>query len=129
MEKFKQYFENAKTNQAPKIFCGDDSLMPDFANAGSCGLISVASNVWPSETNLYVEQCLNKNFDAKELWESASNSLFLASNPVPAKAILQAQGRITHNTMMPPLHAADLVDISPIQTACNNIQRWYESQR
>jgi 4-hydroxy-tetrahydrodipicolinate synthase len=129
VEKFKQYVEAAKVNNHSRVFCGDDSLMPDFAAHGSCGLISVASNVWPQETHLYVEQCLNKKFDAKELWEKASNSLFIASNPVPAKAILHAQNRISHKTMMPPLHASDLADISEIQLACDNISRWYSSQK
>jgi 4-hydroxy-tetrahydrodipicolinate synthase len=111
------------------VFCGDDGLLPDFANAGSCGLISVASNVWPAETHHYVKQCLNKTFDAKELWEKAANSLFIASNPIPAKRLLWEEKRITHKTMMPPLHEDDLTDSVPVQTAAENVRRWYQETK
>lgn len=125
VEKFKEYLE-ASANRP--VYCGDDGLMPDFANNGSHGLISVASNVWPFATNKYVQQCLDKTFDAKELWESAANSMFLASNPVPAKSILQQQGRISTNTMMPPLSALDLTDTKQIEIANEKVKSWFAQQ-
>ncbi len=85
LEDFKNYL-GASGNKP--VYCGDDGLFPDFALNGSHGLISVSSNVWPKETHEYVRQCLTKEFDHRELWETAANSLFIASNPVPAKAIL-----------------------------------------
>src|SRR5690606_19262348 len=85
VDKFKEYLKAAG---GKPVFCGDDALMPDFALAGSCGLVSVAGNAWPKETNLYIDQCLKKTFDAKELWTKASNSLFVASNPVPVKRLM-----------------------------------------
>lgn len=126
VEKFKEYL-TASGNQP--VYCGDDGLMPDFAINGSWGLVSVASNVWPKETHKYVDQCLAKTFDAKELWEKCANTLFIASNPVPAKAILKSQGRITHNTMMPPLAAEDLKDLSPVQEAHKKVTEWFKQQK
>lgn len=125
VEKFKEYLS---TSDNKPVYCGDDGLMPDFANNGAAGLISVASNVWPSATHTYVKQCLNKTFDAKELWERAANSMFIASNPVPAKAFLQHQNRITNNTMMPPLSATDLNDLAPIKVANEKVNSWFTEQ-
>ena len=124
VEKFKQYL-NACDNQ--QVFCGDDGLFPDFANAGSCGLVSVASNVWPTETNEYVKRCLNKTFDAKELWEKAANSLFIASNPVPAKRLLWEEKRISQKTMMPPLHADDMMNVEVVVNATKAVRDWHQN--
>ena len=126
VEKFKEYL-SASGNKS--VFCGDDGLMPEFANAGSAGLVSVASNTWPAQTNLYVRQCLDKTFDAKSLWETAANSLFLASNPVPAKKLLCAQKRIAHDTMMPPLSELDMTDITPLTKADTEVNNWFKEQQ
>ena len=126
VEKFKEYL--ATSGNKP-VYCGDDGLMPDFALNGASGLVSVASNVWPAATHTYVDQCLAKSFDAKQLWEEAANSLFIASNPVPAKAILKAQNRIKNNIMMPPLSSDDLTDLSPVEAAHTNVTNWFNENR
>jgi len=108
------------------VYCGDDGLMPEFADAGSCGLISVAANTWPAQTHLYVEQCLNKKIGAKKMWADAANSLFCASNPVPAKALLATEGRITHGTMMPPLSERDLSNLTLLKRSSSNINEWFK---
>lgn len=124
VETFKKYRQACDNQQ---VFCGDDGLYPAFANAGSCGLVSVASNVWPRETHEYVTRCLNKTFDAKALWERAANSLFSASNPIPAKRLLWEEKRISNKTMMPPLHAQDLDSSDGVVNASKNIRDWYQS--
>lgn len=111
------------------VYCGDDGLLPEFIAAGSCGLVSVASNTWPKETNLYVKKCLAKTFDAKALWSKAADSLFSASNPVPAKALLCAEKRIKHNTMMPPLAAEDLKDLNLLVQSTDNVRKWYNENK
>jgi len=126
VEHFKEYL---KASDNKPVYCGDDGLFPDFALNGSHGLISVAANVWPKETHEYVSQCLNKNFDHKDLWQEAAKSLFIASNPVPTKSILAIEKRIKTNTMMPPLASADLEDIAPVDKANNNIKQWFKEQR
>ncbi|MGE3611204.1 MAG: 4-hydroxy-tetrahydrodipicolinate synthase [Bacteriovoracaceae bacterium] len=125
VEKFKEYL-NASGGKP--TYCGDDALMPDFAAAGSCGLVSVASNAWPAETHLYVKQCLNKTFDAKELWTKASNSLFVVSNPVPVKRLLAERGVIKTAKMIPPLSHTDMENASPVLEAQTAVTRWYKEQ-
>ena len=122
VEKFKEYLKAAA---GKPVYCGDDALMPDFANAGSAGLVSVASNAWPKETNLYVQQCLKKTFDAKELWTKASNSLFVASNPVPVKRLMAERGTIRTAKMMAPLHQDDMVSAAPVMEAQTAVESWY----
>lgn len=112
-----------------KVYCGDDGLLPEFVATGAVGLVSVASNTWPKETHLYVTQNLNKKFDAKELWTAAANSLFVASNPVPAKALLAKEGRINHDTMMPPLSTKDLRDLGVVEQSTSRVRTWYQDQK
>lgn len=126
VEKMKEYLK-ASGNGA--VFCGDDGLMPEFAAAGACGLISVASNAWPKETNLYVEQCLNKTFDARELWTKAANSLFVCSNPVPVKRLMYEVGTIRTPKMAAPLHHEDMLSTAPVMEANEAVHRWYNSQK
>lgn len=122
VERFREYLNAAR---GKGVFCGDDALMPDFANAGSCGLVSVASNAWPRETHLYVKQCLDKTFDAKELWTKASNALFVCSNPVPVKRLMFERGDIKTPKMMPPLSHEDMVSIAPVMEAQTLVSGWY----
>ncbi len=125
VEKFKEYLTAAGGKQ---VFCGDDALMPDFANAGSAGLVSVASNAWPRETHLYVEQCLKKTFDAKELWTKAANSLFVCSNPVPVKRLMFERGVIRSSKMAAPLSAEDMTSAEPVLTAHEAVTTWFKKE-
>lgn len=125
VEKFKEYLTAAGGKQ---VFCGDDALMPDFANAGSAGLVSVASNAWPRETHLYVEQCLKKTFDAKELWTKAANSLFVCSNPVPVKRLMFERGVIRSAKMAAPLSHEDMTTAEPVLTAHDAVTSWFKGQ-
>ena len=123
VDKMSQYYEACGKG---KVFCGDDGLMASFANAGSCGLVSVASNTWPKETNKYVQDCLAKKLDDEAMWSAAADSLFIASNPVPAKALLAHEGRIKHDTMMPPLTRNDLKDMGKLISASENVRAWFK---
>lgn len=123
VEKFKEYLSAA---DGKGVYCGDDALMPDFAHAGSCGLVSVASNAWPKETHLYVEQCLKKTFDAKELWTKASNSLFICSNPVPVKRLMFERGVIRSPKMAAPLSHEDMASASPVLEAHDAVASWFK---
>lgn len=124
VDKMKEYYK-ASGNGA--VFCGDDALMPEFAAAGSCGLVSVASNAWPKETNLYVQQCLTKTFDAKELWTRAANSLFVCSNPVPVKRLMYETGAIRTPKMAAPLSHEDMLSTAPVMEANEAVHRWYNT--
>jgi len=112
------------------IYCGDDGLLSLFTNAGAKGLISVAANTWPKETNLYVQKCLDKSIgDAVPMWQNAAGSLFMASNPIPAKVILVSEGRISHDTMMPPLSRRDLTDTTKLNISTENVRSWYNTYK
>ncbi len=123
VDKFKGYLAAAK---GKAVYCGDDALMPEFALAGAAGLISVASNAWPKETNLYVKQCLNKTFDDKQLWTDASNSLFVVSNPVPVKRLMFENGKIQTPFMVAPLSHEDMTDASPVLKANDQVKNWFQ---
>lgn len=110
---------------APKpVFCGDDGLFAQFASAGSPGLISVASNVWPRAVKIYVEQCIANTFTDRTLWDEACNELFKATNPVAVKRILFEEKRIASKAVMPPLSEHDFTDVSALIAASHAINTW-----
>jgi 4-hydroxy-tetrahydrodipicolinate synthase len=121
LEEFKK-FKSVLPNHA--VYCGDDLLMPEFSDSGACGLISVASNVWPSATNAYAKKCLEKTFKDHQLWKDASNSLFTASNPVPVKYLLHKNGWIASTKVKLPLSDADFKDSKSILDANQKISQW-----
>ncbi|WP_410498916.1 4-hydroxy-tetrahydrodipicolinate synthase [Chitinibacter sp. S2-10] len=94
-------------------YSGDDVLFAEHAKLGAAGLVSVASNVWPQQVASWVVQGLAGE-TIGDLLRSASETLFLAANPIPAKAIMHHQGRIASNTLRLPLCADDLVSLAPI---------------
>ncbi len=106
------------------VYCGDDLLMPEFSENGACGLISVASNVWPGATNAYAKQCLEKKFKDHDLWREASNSLFTASNPVPVKYLMHKNGWIASAKVKLPLSDLDFKDSARILAANQKISSW-----
>jgi 4-hydroxy-tetrahydrodipicolinate synthase len=50
------------------IYSGDDNMMPAVAPFGACGLVSVASNVWPEECRAYVDSCLGGGYFGTDWW-------------------------------------------------------------
>lgn len=99
--------------QAPKVkfYSGDDGLTPAFSKEGGVGLVSVASNVWPKATHKYTELCLKGETDTLfPLWKNATDALFKAPNPVPAKVLLNRKGWITNDTVRLPLSIGDISD-------------------
>ncbi len=124
VEKFKEY---VKASRNQPVFCGDDGLFPQFAQAGSVGLVSVASNAWPKETSLYAKLCLDGKFSDHDLWSKACSLLFTTSNPVPVKRLLFDEKRIAEKTMMPPLSELDLSDSRDLVEISKQIKNWYHA--
>ncbi|TVQ48869.1 MAG: 4-hydroxy-tetrahydrodipicolinate synthase [Saprospirales bacterium] len=115
-------------NEAPELlfFSGDDALTAFFNVAGCQGLVSVASNIWPKATNLYVEHCLSgKTDNLFPVWNKAIDALFEVSSPVPAKLLLREKGIIKNATLRPPLHEEELKDLSVLLQADKDINNWY----
>lgn len=117
---------------APKVslFSGDDALMPYFQAAGCKGLVSVAANIWPEATKLYVEKCLCGNTETLlPVWPDAVKALFSASNPIPAKHLLKEKGLIQNTTLRLPLTENELTDIDHLVKADQQIQNWYNNNK
>lgn len=117
---------------APDIsfFSGDDALTAFFRVAGCDGLVSVASNIWPKATSLYVDYCLSgKTKTLFPVWKNAVDALFSVSSPVPAKLLLKEKGLIKSATLRPPLSEADLKDISSLIKADEDITNWYSNNK
>lgn len=121
VDKFKLYLE---ASHHKPVFCGDDALFADFANAGSAGLISVASNVWPYEVARYAELCLAGTFQDQDLWSNAFRHLFTATNPISVKRLLFEEGRIAHKTLMPPLSERDFISCDELLAISQKIKDW-----
>lgn len=113
------------------VYCGDDPLLPDFVPFGAHGLVSVASNVWPEETHAYAQLALANELNQKDLfiWKTASNALFVASNPIPAKALLTLEGRISTRLVKLPLHQDDLKSPEILLDASKLVRNWFENCR
>ena len=86
---FKQY---AQAAPKARMCSGDDGMVPDFYPHNCVGLVSVASNAWPQETLSFVTKTLKGELSKEEalLWGKCCDTLFIASNPVPVKNLMQA---------------------------------------
>jgi len=87
------------------LFSGDDPTATQFMLAGGVGTISVTANVVPSRIKEICDQALSGNseiataldLELKELNEI----LFVESNPIPVKWILNRLGRIPKGIRLP----------------------------
>ena len=112
------------------LYSGDDALLPDFAGLGCAGLVSVAANVWPSETKLYVEKCLSGDTESlTSVWDKAIKALFSAPNPIPSKVLLHTKNEISNITLRPPLSEKDLLDTSHLLDADRRIEEWFKTNK
>ncbi|MGN8224217.1 4-hydroxy-tetrahydrodipicolinate synthase [Gracilimonas sp. BCB1] len=129
VEEFKAF-----RREAPdvKFYSGDDGMTPAFSKEGGVGLVSVASNVWPKATHRYVELCLKGETEGLfPLWKNATDALFKAPNPVPAKVLLGKKNWITNDTVRLPLSLGDIsedVENNLLQ-ADKEIAEWLDGQK
>lgn len=109
------------------LFSGDDGLMPFFSAAGASGLVSVASNIWPKETKLYVEKCLKGDtVSLFPIWTDAVKALFSASNPIPLKVLMKEKGLIDTSVLRLPLTDKELLNTEHLHASDDAIANWYE---
>lgn len=124
IEEFQQF---RKTVPSVPLFSGDDGLMPFFSAAGGSGLVSVASNVWPKETKLYVEKCLKGDtVSLFPIWTDAVKALFSASNPIPLKVLMKEKGWIETSVLRLPLTNKELQNADHLHASDEAIANWYE---
>ncbi|RZF20670.1 4-hydroxy-tetrahydrodipicolinate synthase [Halobacteriovorax vibrionivorans] len=123
VEMFAKYVEAANGG---RVYSGDDAMLPAFTPLGAKGLVSVAANPWPAETNKYVRDCLNGELNESDaqMWIEASNTMFVCSNPVPAKWLMKEQGQIETAVLRPPLSLKDMTKESIVKSANDKIKNW-----
>tara|TARA_B100001250_G_scaffold96869_1_gene81113 strand:+ start:34 stop:933 length:900 start_codon:yes stop_codon:yes gene_type:complete len=87
------------------VFSGDDSSFNSFMANGGDGVISVAANIVPKHISQICSLNLSKQFDdAKELdsiFKNLYELLFIESNPIPVKWMLNKMGRIQSGIRLP----------------------------
>ncbi len=110
-------------------FSGDDALFADQVELTAAGLVSVFSNVWPEAVSRYVSLSLAGQSQAhKDVFNKAANSMFIASNPVPVKALLFHKGLISSQFCRPPMSDEDCCDIQPLIEADEAMNQWLQDQ-
>ena len=87
------------------VFSGDDPSFNSFMANGGDGVISVAANIVPKHISQICSLNLSKQFDdAKELdsiFKNLYELLFIESNPIPVKWMLNKMGRIQSGIRLP----------------------------
>lgn len=116
VDTFRNYHQNLP---GITMYSGDDSMTYDFVPAGCQGLVSVASNIWPHKMHSFVTRCLRQDIPTqkKTLINQACESLFLASNPIPAKVLLHHKKEIDTPTARPPLTHEEMTSLAPLLKA------------
>lgn len=87
------------------VLSGDDAVTLPVISLGGRGIISVASNVIPSEIAQMTQAALDDDWQrARTLHRKylpLMQALFIESNPMPAKCLLAMMGRIEENYRLP----------------------------
>ena len=87
------------------VFSGDDASFNSFMANGGDGVISVAANIVPKHISQICSLNLTKRFeDASELdsiFKNLYELLFIESNPIPVKWMLNKMGRIQSGIRLP----------------------------
>lgn len=87
------------------VLSGDDSLALPMMSVGARGVISVASNLIPSEISAMAAMALQGDFAGAlaihRNFYPLFRDLFLESNPIPVKAALAELGKIREEYRMP----------------------------
>ena len=87
------------------VFSGDDASFNSFMANGGDGVISVAANIVPKHISQICSLNLSKQYDdAKELdsiFKNLYELLFIESNPIPVKWMLNKMGKIQSGIRLP----------------------------
>src|SRR6266571_1899773 len=87
------------------ILSGDDSLTLPFMAVGAAGVVSVASNLFPTEVCALVRACDSGDYKSAESLHrklfQVFKDLFIEPNPVPAKTALAWRGAMSAEVRLP----------------------------
>ncbi|VGO16041.1 4-hydroxy-tetrahydrodipicolinate synthase [Pontiella desulfatans] len=94
-----------------EVLSGDDSLALPMIKAGALGVISVASNIMPSEVVALVAAALAGNYDEAQAlhdtYAKTFDDLFIDTNPIPIKAAMAMKGMIQEVYRLPMCSTTD----------------------
>lgn len=124
VDEFKKYVAAAGKG---RVYSGDDGLLPTFAPHGCKGLVSVAANTWPKETHKYTELALAGELKEVKMWENCANSLFVASNPIPAKWLMAKKKTIATDKLRAPLTHEDMCEEEVVLNADKQVTEWFKN--
>lgn len=95
----------AATDGKIDLFSGEDITALAFMRAGGKGVISVTANIAPAAMSEFCNACLAGDFTRAEALDAQlqplHKSLFVESNPIPAKWALCEMGRIPAGIRLP----------------------------
>ena len=87
------------------ILSGDDSLTLPFMSVGAAGVVSVASNLFPSQVCALVRACESADLKSAEKLHRKLlplfKDLFIEPNPVPVKTALGWRGAMSGQVRLP----------------------------
>src|SRR5437667_11314687 len=87
------------------ILSGDDSLTLPFMAVGAAGVVSVASNLFPTEVCGLVRACESGDLKSAEKLHRKLlplfKDLFIEPNPVPVKTVLGWRGAMSPEVRLP----------------------------
>ena len=93
------------------ILSGDDSLTLPFMAVGAAGVVSVASNLFPSEVCALVRACESGDLKSAEKLHRKLlplfKDLFIEPNPVPVKTALGWRGGMSPEVRLPLCEMSD----------------------
>lgn len=95
-----------------EVLSGDDALTLPFMNSGAVGVVSVASNIIPSQLASLVSAVLNGKTDEAENINAECKTLFegllgLDTNPIPIKEAMALTGKISNELRLPLVGLSD----------------------
>ena len=94
-----------------EVMSGDDSLALAMIREGGCGVISVASNIIPSEVSALVAAAMAGNFDEaqalNDTYAQLFEDIFIDTNPIPIKAAMAMKGMIAETYRLPMCSTTD----------------------
>jgi 4-hydroxy-tetrahydrodipicolinate synthase len=118
------YIEYAAAAPDVALYCGDDNLMVAAASIGACGLVSVASNMWPDACNAYVKACRDGSYRGQEWWR-IGKSLFATTSPVPLKSLMHERGILPNPAVRLPLSVKDFASLDGVKVADQAVTEWF----
>ena len=94
-----------------EVLSGDDSLALPMIKEGACGVISVASNIIPSEVVALISAALAGDYGTAQVlhdkYARLFDDLFIDTNPIPIKAAMAMKGFLEETYRLPMCSTTD----------------------